>query len=207
MKLSDREKILGLIVVVLVGFYLYDRLIIKTVSTEVKRLSAENEILEVNLEADQEIITIRQNVRQEVGSLDYTQDMEKMLPSSPDLAEVMSYLTDGARKQGVKICYLRVNLPNAPNVVPETVADPIQPDVIGLQLSVEGKYEDLISFIVDIENAPRIYSINHSNIEQLNNYNKPETSANPAQTPVSREVDHLEYHAAVLCIDINAFYN
>jgi Tfp pilus assembly protein PilO len=208
MRLSDREKILGLIVIMLVGFYFYDRLILEPVLAEVKQLDAETNQLCLQKEANQELIILNQKVQQEVGSLDYSDDMETLLPVLPHTAEVISYLSECARNQSLVLCFIHFKLVDSERTSAEQgITAETTPKAINLQLGVQGDYDKLISFLVSIENAPRIYKINHSNLKVVDPagiISDNQESGVLTKDPTTSDYDRNQ---ATLTLDLSVFYD
>jgi hypothetical protein len=207
MKFSNREKILGTIVLLLAAFYLYDRTLLEPIRVELSRLQAENEQMSIKIESNQERLETEKMIKQEVGELDYNRDMTTMLPASPMASGAIAYVTECAGDKNVSLRFISCTLLDSPSISPPSKAGPIiPPSMINFQLSAEGNYYDLLSFLLDIENAPRIYRINHSNLTLADTTSEVEPGSDDILVPDLQAVG-MDYNHTVLNLDFNTFYD
>ncbi len=180
MKLSKREKILLCFLLVAAGIYVFYNYVYQPVREKTMLLADENGRLKAAIQVAERARTTHADigdigVEKEKIKEEY-EELALKVPESPYLPEVISYLEDSAGEAGVKL----LSLSNQESI-PEDELQVMgmgqltggssskqekEPDnelegvnAYSLYLTVRGSYYNILTYMLKIEKAPRIYTI------------------------------------------------
>lgn len=222
MKLSTREAALLGLLLVLGGVFLTNYYIFQPLIAHKQQLGLENNNLTLELQALQNRISKYQSMeRDERKSRDDYQRMLEALPQSAMISSIIDYLELSAREAHVKLIMIRYkeSAPGDPaSKSAKSGTDLTQIMPVNFQIVVSGSHFDLLSFILEIENAPRIYIINGGKISLARpdqfptgittSPNGPDMAA--SDKPIEKTVpESLTYDQSksVLSLDFSAYYH
>ncbi len=222
MKLSTREAALLGLLLVLGGVFLINHYVFQPLTTHKQQLVLENNNLTLDLQALQNRISKYQSMeRDERKSRDDYQRMLEAVPQSSMISSIIDYLELSAREAHVKLITIRYKesaLDDPALKFAESRTDLTQIMPVNFQIVVSGSHFDLLSFILEIENAPRIYIINGGKISLARTDQSPTgitTSPNSpdmaaSDKPMEKTVpESLTYDQSksVLSLDFSAYYH
>jgi outer membrane murein-binding lipoprotein Lpp len=167
-KLSTREAALLGIFLVFGGVFLTNHCFFQPLTAHKQQLAAENSNLTMELQTLENKTSKYQSMEVEEvkGSVD-SQKMLEAVPQSAMISSTLNYLESSARETHVKLISIH-NKENAPadaaSKPADFTADLKEVIPIDFQIVASGSHFDLLSFVLKIENAPRIYIINGGKI-------------------------------------------
>lgn len=220
MRLSRREKVLLALLIVLGGLYLTDHYLFQPLLIYKRHLIEENNRLSMELQQWEEKTNQYHSLQQQEPGIeaDY-QQMQAKVPSSPMISDIIVYLETSAREARVKLVSIqyRESAPSNYNSEESELANE-RAKPLNFQIVASGSHFNLLSFILKIENAPRIYIINSSKISLVRTAS---SSYGPAVEPSSddtRTLNDLDTQAvpeslaydmdnSQLNLDFNAYYD
>ena len=221
MKLSTREAALLGLLLMLGGIFLTNHYIFQPLITHKQQLVSENNNLTVELQALQNRISKYQSIeRDDSKSWDDYQRMLEALPQSSMIPSIIDYLELSASEAHVKLITIRHKESALGDSAPKSVksgTDLTQIMPVNFQIVASGSHFDLLSFVVEIENAPRIYIINGVKISLAGTDqsptgitlpNNPDMAASdkPMEKTVS-ESQTYDQSKSVLSLDFSAYYH
>lgn len=186
MKLSKREAVLLGLLLVLGGVYLTNHYIFQPLRTHKQLLISENNRLTMELQVLQTRIGKYQSMEQNESQIrDDYQSMLAEVPQSPMIPSIIDYIETSARNAQVKLLSIRYkeNVVVASNAA-RSGSENMQVIPVNFQISASGSYFDLLSFVLEIENAPRIFIINSGKMS----LGKPRQSSNGITASASKDM-------------------
>lgn len=221
MRLSKREKVLLGILLVVGGFYVFYQFEYFPRQVTIDRLKEENTRL------NREIVSF---IAKEGGLTDINQEKRRLndeldqmvirLPRSPLLADIVAFLEQSARDSQVKLASVnyKESLPSKTSLDAKDT-NPVKPaQYVNFQLTASGDHAGLLSFLLKIENASRIYNINSGKISLLKR-KQPEMAMRSSESESGAlgrageatvaEQESLTYdrNNLVIVLDISAYYD
>lgn len=212
---------LGLLLV-LGGIYLTNNYIFKPLHTHKQQVISENNKLTLELQVLQNRISKYQSMEQD--ELQLEDDYQKMLeevPQSPMMPSIIDYLELSARDTHVKlisICYKENAVVDAAPNSAKLGSNIKQVMPVNFQIVASGSHFDLLSFIQEIEHAPRLYIINSGKISLGRTGQSPSgiaASVNNSEMAMNDETmdkivpESITYDQSksVLNLDFSAYYH
>jgi Tfp pilus assembly protein PilO len=167
-KLSKREIVLlGLLILVGV-FYLGYNYVLEPLNIKTNQLRDENNKLSTDLQALEQTMSKQGDIRLEEQKIRevYTEILAKV-PSSPMVPHTIDFMELRARESKVKLQSIkyRENAATKP-AVNNKDSQPVTPAIQTAEFNIiaSGSHFNLLNFLMQIENAPRIYISNESKI-------------------------------------------
>lgn len=168
MKLSKREQIFLLALIIALSFYLFNKFLYQPIREDTAKLAAENVKLKGFVENEQSRLERSRELDNEKGKLkeQYRQMMVK-IPEEAYIPEVIAYLEASAQDSSVKLLSVKYQAQeNSSDSRQEnqqqektTVARPCN-----FAISANGSYFNLLTLLTKIEESPRLYVINSGEI-------------------------------------------
>jgi len=165
-RLSKREITLLVLLVVVSGFYLGYHFVFEPLYKHAAQLRDENVKLSTDLQTLEQRMNKKGDISLEEQKIqnEYAK-MEAKLPQSPMIPNTIDFMELSAREANVKL--LSINYKE--NVPAKTGVDsknnqPVSPTAANFKITASGSHYNLLSFLLKLENAPRIYTINGSKI-------------------------------------------
>lgn len=190
MSLSLREQILLLALIIICLFYCFNKYLYQPLQDDTARLATENAQLENMINSEQERVVKSRNLQKQRRKLEeeYQQMMVKV-PEHSYIPEIISFLENNALDSSVtlnKINYRREEKSVGATKEPDDKSiSNYQPCT--LEISVRGNYFNLLSFLMKIEQSPRIYIINGGSFiaseKKMGSRSQPLDSENDAIIP------------------------
>lgn len=222
MKLSKREMVLLVVLLVAGGAYLTDHYLLGPLQNQKQHLAFEHDQLTSELQKWEKKTNRYQTLEQEKLQLqdDYQQMLEK-IPQLPMISPVIDYLEGRARDTQVEIVSIRCqeNAVAQPDRNLQLSGSEInRPLTVNFQIIATGSYFNLLSFIMQLENAPRMYIITCAKISlvrtgpslpgsavdtAVNNPDIALSGIQPEALPESRDYKQVK---AVLNLIFNAYF-
>jgi len=177
MKLSKREKILICFLLVAGGIYVFYNYVYQPVREKTMLLADENGRLKAAIQVAERARTIHADIGVEKEKIkEEYEELALKVPESPYLPEVISYLEDSAGEAGVKLLSLssQESIPedelqvmgmgqltgeSSSKQEKETDNELEGVNAYSLYLTVRGSYYNILTYMLKIEKAPRIYTI------------------------------------------------
>lgn len=168
MKLSKREQIFLLALVIALSFYLFNKFLYQPIKEDTAKLAVENVKLKGLVENEQIRLERSQQLENEKGRLkEQYKEMMVKIPEEAYIPEVIAYLENSAQDSSVKLRSVRYQAQEnnsdsgQENQQQEktTVARPCN-----FMVSANGSYFNLLTLLTKIEQSPRLYIINNGEI-------------------------------------------
>jgi len=168
MKLSKREQIFLLALVIALSFYLFNKFLYQPIKEDTAKLAVENVKLKGLVENEQIRLERSQQLENEKGRLkEQYKEMMVKIPEEAYIPEVIAYLENSAQDSSVKLLSVRYQAQeNNSDTGQEnqqqektTVARPCN-----FTVSANGSYFNLLTLLTKIEQSPRLYIINNGEI-------------------------------------------
>lgn len=164
MSLSTRENILIGLLLVLGCVFLFDQYVFQPMTRYNQQLNNENNSLSTELQANANKSIQYQSLETEgpAKQEDY-QEMLNALPDSPMISDTIDYLENRAQENNVKLISIQYKENQAGSPASQSAWAGEQQDSaipVRYQIVANGSHNDLLSFVLTLENAPRIYIIN-----------------------------------------------
>lgn len=219
MKFSKREMALLGLLLVLGGVYLTSNYLFQPLQTQKQQLVSENNKLGMEIQVLQNEISRYQSMEQaglQIG--DNYQKMLEAVPQSPLIPSIINYLELKARDTKVKLISIRYKENALGDTAPNSVKSALNIKPVNFQIVASGSHFDLLSFILEIENAPRIYIINSGKISLCRTDQSPvgiAASVNSADVTINDKVmdktvpESITYDQSKSLLDLNfsAYYH
>jgi Tfp pilus assembly protein PilO len=167
MKLSKREQIFLLALVIVLSFFLFNRFLYQPIKEDTAKLAAENMKLKGLVEDEQVRLERSQEMENEKERLkERYKEMMVKLPEEAYIPEVIAYLEKSAQDSSVELLSVRYQAqdnssdPGQEKKQPEKgAARPCH-----FAVSANGSYLNLMTLLTKIEGSPRLYIINSAEI-------------------------------------------
>lgn len=223
MKLSKREIALIGLLILLGSGYLLDCFIFRPLHAQTNHISQENRSLSKEVDNLEHKISKYADIgKKETIMAEYREMMEK-IPSYPMIPMIIEELELSAEEDHISIQSIKYKEDANTDLLlgSSQSAGPGDPQLqaVNFQIIAQGSYYNLLSFLLKIESAPRIYVINSSKMTMGKKDKAPaaETPNVPAgeegqtaesaieiETPESQIIDQ---NNTILVVDFNAFYD
>lgn len=167
MRISKRELIL-LILLILTGIiYLFYTYMYGPVRDKTDALQVENTRLETAILTEQKSIETINNLEEEKLKHDY-QVMAEKIPESPFIPEIIDYLEKSAEDAGVEllaVTYTETNKKDRQQNKDNSDQEITGPEKLRFQATTCGSYPELLLFLLRIEKNSRIYVVEGSKMK------------------------------------------
>ncbi|MFA7077059.1 MAG: hypothetical protein WC147_01430 [Syntrophomonas sp.] len=221
MKLSKREAALLVILILVGGGYLINYFMFRPLYAQRNHLTAEKASLTRELEQLQQKMSQYADIEQNEKIVAEYGKMQAKIPSVPMIPTIIESLELSAQEENIKIQSIKYKEDANVNKLPgsqKTDSDPPL-QTVDFQIIARGSYFNLLSFILKIESAPRIYVINSSKIslgkadkvpaaatENLTVQEEDPTAEYSFETAAS-ESGSFDQSQTVLYLDFSAYYD
>lgn len=164
MKLSKRELILLGALIILVNGYLINNIVFKPMIAKKAALIIENAELNQQLEKIQGKGSQYTDSEKQAQYIAEYEELLAKIPAAPMLPEIIDFVEVIAQADNVEIRSIQYkeNPSPAQSVKPAPESDRGEIKSLDFQLTAQGSYFNLLSFLAKLENAPRIYIVNTS---------------------------------------------
>jgi len=221
-KLSTREAALLGLLLVLGGVFLTNHYIFQPQTQQKQQLVYENTNLTSEIQGMQNRINKYQSMQKdELKSWDDYQRMLEAVPQTPMIPNIIDYLELSAREGDVKLISIHYKDSALGDLAPKPAksgSELAQVMPVNFQIVASGSHYNLLSFILEIENAPRIYIINSGkmSLARKNQFatgiTVPQNNLDPAKAEKNAEnavPESLSYDQdkSILNLDFNAYYH
>jgi len=220
LRLSRRETVMLGILLVIGGFYVFYQFYYHPRQVDIEYLQDENTRLGLEMESLMAKKVGLANVsREKIRLNDELNQMIIKIPPSPLMADIINFMQQSAGESRVNLVSVnyKESLPGKA-VVDVKEANTIKPaQSVRIQLTAEGTHAGLLSFLLKIENASRIYSINSGKISlvkrkrpDMNLNSESESGAwGSAGEATVKEPESLTYDRdnLLIVLDISAYYD
>jgi hypothetical protein len=221
-KLSTRETALFSLLLVLGCLFLSNRFIFQPLTQHKQQLISENNNLTAELRVIQDKISKYRFMQQdELKTRDDYQRMLEAVPQSPMIASIIDCLELSAQEANVKLVSIHYKENALGDPAPQTAkagSDLTQVMPVSFQIVASGSQYDLLSFILTIENASRIFIINSSKIslamkdQSPTGITPPLSNLEPAENEKAiegavPESAMFDQGKSLLSLDFNAYYH
>jgi Tfp pilus assembly protein PilO len=213
--MTKREIALLGILIVLGGIYLGYHFVFLPLNTKTAQLQTENNTLTKDSQTLQQKGANKVDVGLEEQKIrdDYAK-MNVKIPSSPLIPDVYTYVELCARESKVKLLtinYKENAAAKTATTAPETGSSSEAAQSANCQISASGSHFNLLSFLLKIENAPRIYIMNGIKVTVAKSkLPAKELSANtPEQVAsnVEKESQSFDLNNVVINLDFAAYFD
>ncbi|MEA4923975.1 MAG: type 4a pilus biogenesis protein PilO [Syntrophomonadaceae bacterium] len=219
MSLSTRERALLGLFFVLGCVFLLDQYLFKPLDQEARQLIAENNRLHEELQDIEERITRYQAMeKSESQPQAYYQELLEAIPQSPLIPDIIDFLETKARGNKIKLSSIHYkenktrpsdSKPAGPGLQPASL------EPVNFQIVAGGSYYNLLSFVLALENAPRIYVINSLKISLAVPERYPQgiaaansgASSEAGAQSATPELLFYDQGQSILNLDFNAYYH
>lgn len=222
MNWSIREKALLALLLVLGCIFVMDQYLFQPLSRDNRQLIAENTSLSAELQGIKERLNKYQSMEAaDLLKQDNYQEMLEALPQSPLIPNIINDLESKARENNIILIsiHYKENIAGSPALKPSG-PEPQQATLVpvNFQITAHGSHYDLLSFVLALENAPRIYVINNLKIglagkeravpiSAVQLSNTASSVVEPNTTPITPELLFYDQGKSILNLDFNAFYH
>jgi len=219
-RLSKREITLLVLLVVVSGFYLGYHFVFQPLYKNAGQLRDENvklstdlQTLEQRLNKQGDIGLEEQKIQSEYGKIEVKLPQSPMIPNTIDFMELI------ARETNVRLLSInyKENVP-AKSGVDSKKDQPASPTAANFKITASGSHFNLLSFLLKLENAPRIYTINGSKITLAKNNLKTDTAGQAEDSTetaaivkneesAEKESQTYDQNKSLINIDFTAYYD
>jgi Pilus assembly protein, PilO. len=222
MSLSTREKVLIGLFLVLGCVFLFDQYVFQPMTRCNQQLNNENSSLSTEIQANVEKSIKYKSLETEgLGKQEDYQEMLNALPDSPMISDTIDYLETRAQENNVKLISIQYKENQAGNPPSQPVRTGEQQDAavpVRFQIVAHGSHYDLLSFVLALENAPRIYIINGLKIGLAAKERSAQglaaladnagiSAGEPGKLQAAPETFFYDRGKSVLNLDFNAYYH
>lgn len=221
MSLSRREAALLGLLLMLVGLYLTNNYIFYPLLVNKQQLISENNNLSMELQELQSRISKYRSMQKDGFQIRY--DYENMLdevPASPMIPSIIGFIESKARDTNVKLISIRYKENTDGDIVPnytKSGSNLKQATPVNFKIVANGSRFDLLSFVLEIENAHRIFIINRGKISLGRTDQSPSGIAVPVNNTATAISDQgmaktipesttYNQSKSVLDLDFSAYY-
>lgn len=156
-RLSNREKLLSLIVLYIFLAFTAYHFIYQAAAKELRDLQQENENLIASLQRIEKLEkdAQKQEPLSAAASEEY-KTLQEMVPADPQIAEIVDFLRESAQKYGVEIDSIQYKKAER-QLNEDQLKNQLQYQ--DLQIELSGRHDPLISFLIRLEHASRLFSV------------------------------------------------
>ncbi len=220
MSLSTREKALLGLFFLLGCVFLLDQYLFKPLDRDARQLIAENNRLHEELQGIEERITRYQAMENsESKSQAYYQEMLEAIPQLPLIPDIIDFLETKARENKITLSsiHYKENKTRQSDSKPAgSGRQPTSLEPVNFQIVASGSYYNLLSFVLALENAPRIYVINSLKIslaaperypQGIAAVNSGVSSSDAGAQPAAPVLLFYDQGQSILNLDFNTYYH